>query len=121
MPNHTNLHSTLLVYRHARLSSLTIFLIHFVLRHVVSPRLHVLHLTEVTNGDTVAEELIDLLEGPVLALRHAQVSEDAGHDGCRAEDEADLRLKTGILLVEQIWDREARGESVHKGQGTVYR
>lgn len=62
-------------------------------------------------GDAAVEEEVDLLQRLALALRDAEVDKDDGesHDG--AEDEANLAVETGILVVDEIGNAEVDSET----------
>lgn len=64
----------------------------------------VFDLAEVTDGDAIEEELINLLQSSVVTLWNAEVGEDTGQDGGGAEYEANLRPESRVWLVEKIWD-----------------
>lgn len=67
---------------------------------------------ELAQRHAVAEHELDLLEGPALALGHAEEDEEEADEAHAAKDEADLGVEAAVLGVDDVGDREADDEAV---------
>lgn len=70
------------------------------------------HFAEMTYGNTITEELVDLLQSPMITLRNAEVRKNSSEQRGSAKDEPDLGSKCGIRLIQKVRNRERGDEPV---------
>lgn len=67
---------------------------------------------KVSKTHTLIEQEVHLLKSLSLTFWDTEVDEDDGrrHDG--AKDESNLAVQAGVLVVDEVWDREVDGKTV---------